>query len=137
MISTLTIFLSVDFIFKAYAEYDMKPGMVASIDLMKAREGMNEDYENVESATFKPYHKNIVDSGEKGNWQLLRVLMPQGSEVYATHVTLNMFDNWEQYLNSMEFDGGMSPDLQQKMNDGMSTRDLRWIYMSSLLKSLR
>ena len=122
---------------QANENYEMKPGMIASIDLMKAKEGRYEDYEDAESETFKPYHKSIIDAGEKGDWQLLRVLMPQGSEVYATHITANMFDNWEQYLNSMEFDGGMTPDLQQKMNAGMNTRDLKWIYMATLLKAVR
>lgn len=122
---------------QANKDYEMKPGMIASIDLMKAKEGRYEDYENAESDTFKPYHQSIVEAGEKGDWQLLRVLMPQGSEVYATHITVNMFDSWNQYLNSMEFDGGMTPDLQQKMNDGINTRDLKWIYMATLLKAVR
>ncbi|GAA4324910.1 hypothetical protein GCM10023115_41310 [Pontixanthobacter gangjinensis] len=122
---------------QANEDYEMKPGMIASFDLMKAKEGRYEDYEYAESETFKPYHQSIVESGEKGDWQLIRVLMPQGSEVYATHITVNMFDNWAQYLNSMEFDGGMTPDLQQKMNDGINTRDLKWIYMGTLLKAVR
>ncbi|HKJ47692.1 MAG TPA: hypothetical protein VJ973_01305 [Christiangramia sp.] len=122
---------------QANENYEMKTGMVASMDLMKATEGRYEDYEKAESETFKPYHKTYIDAGAKGDWQLLRVLIPQGSEVYTTHMTINMFDNWEQYLSSMEFDGGMTPDLQTKMNDGITTRDLRWTYMATLVKMVR
>ena len=133
----LAVRLYLKVIDQANSDYEMKTGMVASIDLMKAKEGLYEDYENAESATFKEYHKTYIEAGEKGDWQLLRVLMPQGTEVYATHVTANMFDSWDQYLNSMEFDGGMTPDLQSKMNDGINTRDLKWIYMATLIKMVR
>lgn len=133
----LAVRLYLKVIDQANSDYEMKPGMIASIDLMKAKEGLYEDYEQAESKTFKPYHKTYIDAGAKGDWQLLRVLMPQGTDVYATHVTANMFDNWEQYLNSMEFDGGMTPDLQTKMNAGVTTRDLKWVYMARLLKIVR
>ncbi len=133
----LSVRLYLKVIDQANPDYEMKQGMVASIDLMKAKEGRYEDYESAESKTFKPYHKTYIDAGAKGDWQLLRVLMPQGTEVYATHITANMFDSWEQYLNSMEFDGGMTPDLQTRMEDGITTRDLRWVYMATLLRIVR
>ncbi|MBT8296150.1 MAG: hypothetical protein KJO51_07010 [Gramella sp.] len=121
---------------RANPEYEMKPGMVTSLDLMKAKDGQYQNYEKAESETFKAIHKKYVDGGVKGDWQFIRVLMPQGSEVYATHITANMFDNWEQYLKSMDFDGGMSDD-QKKVEDGLNTRDMKWSYMAKLIKMVR
>lgn len=133
----LAVRLYLKVIDQANPNYEMKEGMVAAMDLMKASEGRYEDYEKAESDTFKPYHKSIIDAGEKGDWQFVRVLMPQGSEAYTSHLTVNMFDSWEQYLNSMEFDGGMSPDLQTRMNDDITLRDLKWTYMATLIKMVR
>lgn len=118
-------------------EFEMKPGMIASLDLMKVKDGEYEAYENAESNTFKPWHQKFVDGGVKGNWQLLRVIIPQGTDVYTSHMTVNMFDNWEQYIKAMSFDGGMTPDLENQMAKGLETRDMKWVYWATLVKMVR
>lgn len=132
----LAVRLFLQVIEQANPSYEMKPGMITSLDLMKANDGQYQAYEKAENETFKPIHKKFVDGGVKGDWQLLRVLMPQGSDVYATHITANMFDNWEQFLKSMDFDAGSGID-QKKVEDGLDTRDMKWSYMARLIKMVR
>lgn len=118
-------------------DYEMKEGMIAAMDLMKAKEGQYEAYEKAESEVFKPWHQKFVDGGVKGEWQLLEVLVPQGSDVYTTHLTVNMFDDWQQMLDSYEFDGGMTTEIDKKMQEGLKTRDLKWTYLATLMKMVR
>ncbi|MDR5589902.1 hypothetical protein [Christiangramia sp. SM2212] len=118
-------------------DYEMKPGMVATMDLMKANDGNYSAYETAEGDTFKPLHQKMVDGDAKGSWELLKVLLPQGSDVYASHLTVNMYDNWEQYLDSMNFDAGITPAMEKKMDDGLETRDMKWSYMATLTKMVR
>ncbi|SDR92624.1 hypothetical protein [Gramella sp. MAR_2010_147] len=118
-------------------DYQMKPGMVATLDLMNARDGNYEAYEKAETDIFKPLHQKMVDNGTKGDWRLLKVLLPQGTEVFASHITVNMFDNWEQYINSMSFEDDMVPDMEKKMADGLKTRDMKWVYLATLTKMVR
>ncbi|MGA8853835.1 MAG: hypothetical protein WB492_06630 [Christiangramia sp.] len=129
------LFLTV--IDKTEGDYQMKPGMVATMDLMKVKDENFEAYEKAEEGTFKPMHQKMVDGKAKGSWELLKVLIPQGTEVYTSHITVNMFDNWEQYISSMSFDGGMTPDMQKKMDDGLKTRDMKWVYLATLSKMVR
>lgn len=118
-------------------DFEMKPGIIASIDLMKANPGQNGAYEQAENDAFKPVHQKMVDAGAKANWQLLRVMMPQGSEVYASHITVNMFEDWEQYLSSWNFDAGLNSQDESRMQKGLETRDMKWVYMASLVKMVR
>ncbi len=118
-------------------DFEMKTGMVATIDLMKVKDGNYQAYEDAESKTFKPWHQKMIDAGVKGNWQLLEVLIPRGTDVYASHVTVNMFSGYDQYLKMWDFDGSVTPDLQKKMDEGIDTRDMRWVYLATLRKMVR
>jgi hypothetical protein len=129
------LFLSV--IDRTQPAYEMKEGMIAQMDLMKAADGKIEAYEKAEGETFKPFHQKMIDGGAKGEWQLIKVLVPQGSDVYATHLTVNFFDGWKQLIDSNSFNTGSTPEMQKKMNEGLKTRDLKWTYMAVLEKMVR
>lgn len=122
---------------RANSNYEMKQGMVAAMDLMKAEDGQYNAYEKAEREVFKPLHKKYVDGGVKGDWQLLQVLIPYGSDAYTSHITVNMFDSWKQMLDSYQFDASPSADDQKKMEDGLKTRNLRWTYLGVLEKMVR
>lgn len=111
--------------------------MIASLDLMKAKDGQAEAYEQAESNIFKPWHQKYIEGGVKGNWQVLRVLIPQGTDVYTSHITVNMYDGWEQYIKSQSFDAGITPAVQNEMQKGIETRDMKWVYLASLVKMVR
>lgn len=119
-------------------EFKLEPGMVAAFDLMKAEDGMYDSYVNAELNTFLPLHQEMVDAGNKGHWQLAEIVLPQGSDVYASHITVNMFKDMEQFLNqNSEETEGMIDWSQESIQEGLNTRDLKWTYLGTLQRMVR
>ncbi len=119
-------------------EFDMPIGTVANIDLMKVDLGNYAKYEKAESEVFKPNHQKQVDAGRKGNWGLLRYMSPIGSDTYASHITVNMYKNYEQLFMPSTNDGPELSEAQQKaVENGIATRDMKWVYTASLVKKVR
>ena len=117
-------------------DFEMKTGMVASIDLMKVEMGGYEGYENAEMEIFQPLHQEQVDGGNKGSWELLRVMHPFGSDVYASHITVNMFEGWDQIFSGSAGDESTYAEgiLIEK---GLETRDFKWSYWATLREMVR
>ena len=120
---------------------EMKVGTVASIDMMKAKEGMAQDYENAENEIFKPWHQSQVDADQKGSWGLLRIMNPIGTDTYASHITVNMYRNWTQMLGgdsdgSDESDSSSLPG-EEEIQKGLETRDMKWVYLAVLQEMVR
>jgi hypothetical protein len=118
-------------------EFDMPLGTVASIDLMKASFENYGNYEKAESETFKPLHQNQVDEGRKGSWGLTRVISPIGSDTYTSHITVNMYKDYQQYF----MEGGDGQELTEAQNKAMAEmpklRDMKYVYMATLQKKVR
>ena len=114
-------------------DFDMPLGTVASIDLMKVDLDNYSAYEQAESEVFKPAHQKDVDAGLKGSWGLARFISPIGSDTYASHVTVNMYKDYEQYFKDYQRfymengdDGPAQTDAQAKaIQDGIATRDMK------------
>lgn len=117
-------------------DFEMKPGMVASMDLMKVDMGSYGDYESAEMEIFQPYHQQRVDAGELGNWELLRCMSPIGSETFASHITVNMYEGWEHALSST-FNPADSFSEEMMVNAGLQTREMKWVYLIQLEEMVR
>ena len=83
-------------------EFDMPLGTIATIGMMKASN--NDAYVKAEREIFKPMHQKVVDEGLKGSWGLWRIISPSGSDTFATHFTVNMFKDVDQYLSERNAD---------------------------------
>jgi len=118
-------------------EFEMPIGMVASIDLMKVKDGHFAEYEKAESKIFKPLHQKQVDNGEKGSWGLLRIMEPKGSDTYATHITVNMYKDYAQLLNNSKEPLKLTAQEKKSVKEGLSTRDMKYVYLATLLKKIR
>jgi len=119
-------------------EFDMPLGTVASIDMMKVDLGSYSKYEKAESEIFKPMHQKMVDEGKKGNWGLLRLISPIGSDAYASHITVNMYKDHKQIFMQDDNEGPKPTEAQQKaIEDGIATRDMKWVYMATLIRKVR
>lgn len=119
-------------------QFDMPLGTVATINLMKV--GLNDyaKYENAESKTFKPDHQKQVDKGYRASWELLRVMVPYGNATYASHIAVDMFKDFNQYFKVPNDIGTTYTSEQQKgFQDALTTRDLKWAYMATLIKKSR
>ena len=119
-------------------EFDMPIGTVASIDLMKVNLGSYSAYEKAESEVFKPDHQRQVDADLKESWSLLRFMSPIGSDTYASHITVNMYRDYDQVFKSRADDGPEPTAEQMKaMQDGLATRDMKFVYMANLIRKVR
>jgi hypothetical protein len=118
-------------------EFDMPIGTVASMGFMKVKSS-NSDYVKAETEVFKPYHQKMVDADQKENWQLLRVMLPAGSDTYAGFMAVNMFRDYEQYVNQdWSVIGEVDEAAQEKIDAGLETRDMRKVILIELVKKVR
>jgi len=119
-------------------DFEYKPGVLASFDLMKAAEGRFNEYEHVEEDLYRPFHQKKIEAGMMGSWKFLRTAVPMGSEAEYTHMTLNFYDSYLQFFNSMEYeDIEASEEQLMAMEEGLSSRDQKWVYLATLLKAIR
>lgn len=116
-------------------EFNMKIGTIATMDIMKQ---LDDSYEKVESDIFKPWHQKMVDSGKKGSWELLRAILPSGSEAYGSHITVSMYNDTAQLAAFMEGSGG-DMDLMTNLavKEGLKTRNWKEVKIARLLKIVR
>ncbi|MFO7719609.1 MAG: hypothetical protein R6W85_04120 [Gillisia sp.] len=119
-------------------DFDMPLGTVAGINLMKVTDGDYEKYEKFETEIFQPMHQREVDRGIMGNWGFLRYMLPVGSDVYASHITVDMYRDYNQMFTGWA-DGGpaMPEDQIQKIQEGIASRDLKYKYMATLIRKVR
>ncbi|MDN3670294.1 hypothetical protein QWY93_13535 [Echinicola jeungdonensis] len=119
-------------------DFEMKPGVLASFDLMKAAEGRFNEYEQMEKQLYLPFHQKKIEADMMGSWRLLRTAVPMGSEAEYTHMTLNFYDNYMQFFNAQEYeDLEASEERQMAMEEGLKSREQKWVYLATLLKSVR
>ncbi len=119
-------------------DFEMPIGTVAGMNLMKATDGDSERYENFETEIFQPMHQEEVDEGIRGNWSLMRYLLPVGSDVYASHITVDMYRDYEQLFSGWgEAGPDYSEEEMQKIQEGLTSRDLKYKYMATLIRKVR
>ncbi|MBN3582407.1 hypothetical protein JYB64_08405 [Algoriphagus aestuarii] len=118
--------------------FQMKPGVLASFDLMKAYEGKFDQYENAEMEVFRPIHQNRIEQGMMGHWSFLRTALPLGSEAKSTHLTMNMYKDYMQFFNAQAYeDLNQTAEQQKAVNEGLNSRDQKWVYLATLENVVR
>lgn len=118
--------------------FEMPLGTVAAINLMKVSDENYENYEKFETEIFQPIAQKEVDAGIRGNWGLMRYMLPTGSDTYASHITADMYKDYNQLFNGGDIDESkLSEEQIQKIQKGLATRDLKYKYMATLIKKVR
>jgi len=118
--------------------FQVKPGVLASFDLMKANEGKFDEYEKAESEVFRPIHQKRIEQGLMGHWSFLRTALPLGSQAKSTHLTVNMYKDYMQFFNSQAYEDMNQTDAQRKaVNEGLNSRDQKWVYLATLENVVR
>ncbi len=116
-------------------QFQMKPGTMATLDIMKQ---LDDSYEKAESEIFKPWHQKWVDAGKKGEWSLLRSILPAGSDAYGTHITISMFKDATQLAAFMEAPMGEMDFLTESaVKSGFATREWKEKKIATLEKMVR
>ena len=116
-------------------DFNMEIGTIMTMDIMKQKD---DQYEKIEAEIFKPWHQKQVDAGEKGNWGLIRALLPAGSESYASHITYSMYKNVAQLTEFWE-GSGTQMDLMTELavKKGLETRDRKEVKVARLIMKVR
>ncbi len=131
----LAVRLFLQLIDETDGDFDMPVGTMATIDLMKA---LNDDYEDIESEIFKPSHQDAVDFDSKGSWSLLRVILPAGTDRYASHITVNMYKDIEQFASwGVPGGGESSMQLDMAIEQGLASREMKKVYFAKLEMKVR
>ncbi len=117
--------------------YVMKKGMITTMDMMKVPLGSYAAYEKAENDLFKPMHQKDVDSGAKGSWALARMMLPVGSDTYASHITFNFFNDWKQLTANDGPQAAATPEMQKKINEALKLRDMKYVFLGQLEMSVR
>ena len=117
-------------------DYEMPLGTIGQINFMKAKQGQADTYEDMESKAFKSIHENRISKGGMESWGLLRNMLGYVTEAYASHITVDMFKDWNQYFNgsgNME----LTPEQQEAWNKISDIRDLKSTVFGTLVKKVR
>lgn len=118
--------------------FDMPLGTVAGINLMKVADADRENYERYESEIFRPMHQKEIDAGLMGNWGLLRYMLPVGSDSYATHITVDMYKDYNQMFSGWnQAPPALTETEIQKIQQALTSRDLKNKYMATLIRKVR
>ncbi len=117
-------------------DYEMPLGTLAQINFMKAKPGQAESYEEMESTVFKGMHGQRIAAGSMAMWGLLRNMLGYTTEAYASHITVDMFKDWDQYFNgstNIEW----TPAQQKAYDEIAEIRDLKSTVFGTLVKKVR
>lgn len=120
----------------AGGDYEMPLGTIARFNFMKAKPGQYNAYEEMESVTFKGIHEQSVAAGVEASWGLLRNMLGYGTEAYASHVTVDMFKDWDQYFNASA-DIKWTEEQMEAVNTIDDIRDLKSMAFGTLVKKVR
>lgn len=119
------------------SDFKMEEGIVSRINFMKVEEENREAYVNAEMSVFLPMHQESANAGKRGSWGLASVMVPWGTDAYANYLTFDMYTDYAQMFG--EYDGMEEPsgDMQDKMNEAIALRELKWGVMGTLVKMVR
>lgn len=119
--------------------YEMPLGTIAVMNFMKAKPGKAWDYEKMEDEIYKPMHQKRADAGGLEMWGILRNMQWYATDIYATHVAVDMYSSWDQFYNGADGSDGtpLTDEQQQAIDEGLATRDLRSMRIGILVKKVR
>lgn len=119
-------------------EFDMPVGSVAQMDMMKVDMNNYDLYEKAEDEVFKLLHQEAVDEDAKESWGLVRFMLPMGSDTYASHMTVSMFKDMNQMLNqNIDWEKGATPERTKLTQEGIAARNMKYVYIATLIKKVR
>lgn len=132
----LSVVIYLEEIAGAGGDFEMPLGTIGRINFMKAKPGQYNAYEEMESTVFKGIHEQMVAAGGEASWGLLRNMLGYGTEAYASHITVDMFKDWDQYFNAST-NIEWTEEQQEAGNNIDGLRDLKSIVFATLVKKVR
>ncbi|MBT8321552.1 MAG: hypothetical protein KJO90_07780 [Eudoraea sp.] len=132
----LAVVIYLQQIASAGGDFEMPLGTLAQINFMKAKPGQSDTYEEMESSMFKGMHDQRIAAGGMAMWGLMRNMLGYPTEAYASHITVDMFKDWDQYFNAST-NIQWTPEQQEAYNQITEMRDLKSTVFATLVKKVR
>lgn len=119
-------------------EFAMPLGTVIFLNFMKVDPENTEAYEMAENNFFKPFHQEDVNNKVRNYWAMYRYLLPAGSDAYASHITVDAYENFDQVFNGrVEELPALTAEQTSSMEEGLATRDHKMVYIGRLLRKVQ
>src|SRR5690606_27997419 len=118
--------------------FQFKSGALASFDLMKAGEGKFSEYEKAETDVLWPLHEKRSEQRLIGHWCFMRTALPLVAESKSTHLPMNIYRDYMQFFNAQaDEDLSQSAAQREAVNEGLKSRDQKWVYLATLENVVR
>lgn len=121
---------------KTSDDYTYPIGTVATVTMMKSTSENFSAYEKAEMEFFKPRHQNEIEKGQRSSWKFYRFLSPTGSDTYASHITMNVYKDYEQVFSAEEDPVELSEEEQIEFDKDVALREMKYVHMATLLKKI-
>jgi len=119
-------------------DFEMPVGTIATLSMMKVDLEDFREYEKAEHEIFKPMHQTEIDNGQRSSWNLNRFISPVGSDTYASHITMNIYKDFNQFFSTSTDDEPAYTEAEQKaIDEGITLRKMKYVHMATLLKKVR
>ena len=117
--------------------FEMPVGTIATLSMMKVELENFSKYEKAESEIFKPLHQIEIDNDQRASWNLNRFISPVGSDTYASHITMNIYKDFNQFFSTPAEEAPENTEEEQKaIDDGIALRKMKYVHMATLLKKI-
>mgnify|MGYP001828698304 CR=1 FL=1 len=114
----------------------MPLGTIAQNNFMKATPGQTNAYEEMDTSMFKGMHEQRIAAGDMAMWGLMRNMLGYTTEAYASHITVDMFVDWNQYFKPST-NIPWTSDQEEAYNQIAEIRDLKSTVFGTLVKKVR
>lgn len=122
---------------KTNDDFELPVGTIATLSMMKVDLNKFSAYEKAESEVFKPMHQQEIDNDLRASWYLYRFISPVGSNTYASHITMNVYKDFNQFFSTPEEEVEVTEDQQKAIDDGIALREMKYVHMATLMKKVR
>lgn len=117
--------------------FEMPVGTIATLSMMKVDLDKFSAYEKAERDIFKPMHQQEIDNNLRASWNLNRFISPIGSNTYASHITMNIYKDFNQFFSTPEEDIEITEEQQKSIDKGIALRIMKYVHMAELMKKVR
>lgn len=82
-----------------------------------------DDYQKMEKEIFHPMHKKEIEMGIRAGWQGYQLTSPMGSSMPYSHVAVDSYKDWEQYMKPKREDA-----IRRLVHPKMSSEDISEVF---------
>lgn len=114
--------------------FKMKVGTIAAMAIVKE---LDDNYEKISTEVFLPRHQKLVDEGKKGSWEVLKAILPVGSEAYGSHIAVSMYNDVNQLAQIMDTQTDLDLLTKMAFKEVDNSRQMKELKIAKLVMMIR